>query len=63
MKTIPYEKVEDFQYLGVLLSTKNDWSREIGSKITKAERAFFALLKFFKSKLFSNEQRQDFVHQ
>jgi hypothetical protein len=53
METIPYEKVEEFQYLGVLLSTKNDWSREIGSRITKSERAFFTLLKFFKSKLFS----------
>ncbi|KAL4142816.1 hypothetical protein QTP88_005213 [Uroleucon formosanum] len=47
----------DDTYLGVLLSTKNDWSREIGSRITKAERAFFALLKFFKSKLFSKRTK------
>jgi sorting nexin-29 len=57
MKTISYEKVEEFQYLGILLSTKNDWSREIGSRITKAERAFFTLLKFFKSKLFSKRTK------
>jgi len=24
IETLPYEKVEEFQYLGVLLSTKND---------------------------------------
>jgi hypothetical protein len=57
METIPYEKVEEFQYLGLLLSTKNDWSHEIGSRITKAERAFFTLLKFFKSKLFSKRTK------
>jgi hypothetical protein len=57
METIPYEKVEEFQYLGVLLSTKNDWSREIRSRITKAERAFFTLLKFFKSELFSKRTK------
>lgn len=40
METIPYEKVEEFQYLSVLLNTKNEWSREIGSRITKVESAF-----------------------
>jgi len=45
-----FEKVEKFQYLGVLLSTKNDWLHEIGVRIAKAESASFALSKFFKSK-------------
>lgn len=45
-----FEKVNEFQYLGVMLSVKNDWSREIGMRITKAERAAFALSKFLKSK-------------
>jgi hypothetical protein len=35
-----------------MLNVKNDWSREIGIRITKAERAAFALSKFLKSKLF-----------
>lgn len=47
-----FEKVEEFQYLGVLLSTKKDWSREISVRIAKAERASFALFKFLKPKAF-----------
>jgi len=57
METLAYEKAEEFQHLGVLLSTKNYWSREIGARITKAERAFFTSLKFFKSKLFSKRTK------
>jgi len=49
---VVFEKVNEFQYLGVMLSVKNDWSREIGIRITKAEKAAFALSKFLKSKLF-----------
>jgi len=40
IEILSYEKVEVFQYLGVLLSTKNEWSREIGARITKAEKVF-----------------------
>lgn len=44
LETLPYyEKVEQFRYL---LNTNNYWSREIGTRITKAERAFFISLKF-----------------
>jgi len=46
--SIDFEKVEEFQYLGVLSSKKNDWSREISVRITKAKRASFALFKFLK---------------
>lgn len=52
LEMLPYEKVEEFQYLGVLLSTKNGWSRQIGIRITKAERAFFDLLKFLNLNVF-----------
>ena len=57
LETLLYEKVGQFQYLGTLLNTNNDWSYEIGTRITKAERAFFALLKFFKSKVFSKRTK------
>jgi hypothetical protein len=57
LETLPYEKVEQFQYLGTLLNIKNDWSHEIGTRITKAERAFFFLLRFFKFKLFSKRTK------
>jgi len=40
---LTFEKVEEFRYLGAMLSAKNDWSKEIGVRITKAERAAFAL--------------------
>ncbi|KAL4091440.1 hypothetical protein QTP88_026132 [Uroleucon formosanum] len=56
-ESIAFEKVEEFQYLGALLRTKNDWSREIGARIAKAERAFFALSKFFKSKALSKKTK------
>lgn len=46
---IVFEKVNEFQYLGAMLSVKNDWLREIGIKIAKAERASFALSKFLNS--------------
>lgn len=38
INVIPYEKVEEFEYLGLLLNAKNHWSREIGVRIAKAER-------------------------
>lgn len=44
--------VGGFWYLGAVLSIKNDWS-----KVTKAERAAFALSNSLKSKLFSNKTK------
>jgi len=38
-----------------MLRAKNDWSKEIGVRISKAERAAFALNKFLKSKLVSKK--------
>ncbi|KAL4090626.1 hypothetical protein QTP88_025425 [Uroleucon formosanum] len=55
--SLTFEKVDEFRYLGVMLSAKNDWSREIGVRIAKTERAAFALNKFFKSKLFSKKTK------
>jgi len=52
---VVFEKVNEFQYLGGMLCVKNDWSREIGIRITKAERAALALSKLLKSKLFSKK--------
>ncbi|KAE9523129.1 hypothetical protein AGLY_016470 [Aphis glycines] len=43
--------------VGAMLSAKNDWSKEIGVRIAKAERAAFALNKFLKSKLFSKKTK------
>lgn len=37
-----YEKVKEFQYFGVWLSTKNDQECEIRGRIPKAEKALFA---------------------
>jgi len=58
---IAFKKVDEFQYLGVQLSTKNDWSREIGVRIEKAGRASFALSKFLKSKILKNKYNQDYT--
>jgi len=39
------------------LSKNNDWTREIGVRIVKAERTAFALNKFLKSKVFSKKTK------
>jgi len=49
--------MEEFQYLGALLSTKNDWSQEISVRTAKAERASFAASKLFKSKALSKKTK------
>jgi hypothetical protein len=38
-----------------VLRKNNDWAREIGVKIIKAERVTFTLNKFLKSKVFSKK--------
>lgn len=54
-RSLILKKVDEFRYLGAELSSKNDWLREIGVRITKAESDSFALSKFLKSKLFSKK--------
>jgi len=49
---LDFKKVNEFRYLGAVLSTKNDWAKEIGLRIIKAKRASFALSKQLKSKVF-----------
>jgi len=50
-------EVNEFRYLGTVLSKNNDWAREIGVRIIKAERAAFALNKFLKLKVFSKKTK------
>jgi len=52
-----FEKTQSFKYLGVKITNNNDWNAEIASRILKAERAFFAMIKYFKSKLFSRDTK------
>lgn len=52
------EKVNDFQYLRSTLGVKNDWSKKIGIKIAKAERASFARSKFLKLNCFSKKKQR-----
>jgi len=57
MEELMYEKVENFTYLGATLSTKNDRAKEIGILISKAEKTFFTLTKFFRSKCLSRKTK------
>ncbi|VVC44120.1 Reverse transcriptase domain [Cinara cedri] len=50
-----FEKVHQFTYLGVSISSNNDWFIELNSRIIKAEKASFLLIKYLKSKLFSRK--------
>ncbi|KAL4090324.1 hypothetical protein QTP88_025183 [Uroleucon formosanum] len=54
---LSFEKVEEFKYLGATLSIKNDWSKEINIRINKAEKTFYALLKFLNSKTLSRRSK------
>jgi len=51
------EKVEEFKYLSAILSTRNDWSKEINIRINKAEKTFYALTKFLHSKMLSRRSK------
>jgi len=48
-----FEKVEEFKYLGAIPSIKHDWSHEINIRVNKAEKTFYALMKFLNSKTLS----------
>jgi len=49
---IVLEKVDQFKFLEATIKSNNDCSVEIVNRIYRAEKAYYALLKFFKSKLF-----------
>lgn len=42
---LTFEKVDDIRYLEAVLSTKNDWLREIAVRIAKTESVSLALNK------------------
>lgn len=46
-----FEKTQSFKYLGATIT--GNWSTERSNRMNKGERAYFALIKNFKSKLFS----------
>lgn len=49
-----FEKFKEFKYLGSIISNNNDWSIEVMSRISMAEKTYFtATYTFFKSKLLS----------
>jgi len=50
-----FEKIKKFQYLGLTIT--NNWSIEVMNCMRKAERAYFALHKYFKSKVSSRGTR------
>lgn len=56
LDSMVFEKVEEFQYIEVLLCIKIDWLHWLISvRIAKAERTSFALFKFLKSKALSKK--------
>lgn len=50
-----FEKVGTFKYLGVNLNQKEGWYVDINSGLRKVENIYYALPKYFKSKLFSQQ--------
>lgn len=45
LEQLAYEKVNNFKYLGAILSTKNEWAKEIGIQMFKAKIEYFTLAK------------------
>jgi len=56
-RSLAFEKVNEFRYLGTVLSKNNDWASEIDVRIIQAEGAALALNKFLKSKVFSKKTK------
>jgi hypothetical protein len=56
-ENLAYEKISDFKYLGATLNTRNDWSKEISIRINKAQKTFYALTKFFTTKMLSRKTK------
>ena len=50
-----FQRVFSFVYLGVQVNDKNDMNEEIERRIQNANKAYFGLLKHFKSVLLSRE--------
>lgn len=48
---ITFENMKDLKYLGTTLNIKNEWSKETNICISKAKKTFYALMKFFNSKM------------
>lgn len=48
-----FKRTQILKYLGVRITNNYDWSAKIASRLLKTEMAFFAMVKYFKSKLFS----------
>lgn len=46
-----YVKPHSFKYLGVMITGNNDLSKEIATSLSKQQRALFASIKYFKSKI------------
>lgn len=54
---LTFEKVEEFKYLRIKSSIKNNWSKEITIRINKAEKTFHTLIKFLNSKSLSRKSK------
>lgn len=61
LDSIAFEKVEEFQYLRVLLSTKDDWSCEISERITKGKEPRLLCSNSLNPKLFPRKQNQGYT--
>jgi len=55
-----FENVKKFKFLGSTITNNNDWSLEVMTRIREVERVYFALHKYFKSKLFSEEPKGNY---
>lgn len=52
-----FERVEEFKYLGSILTNKSEVTKEVQQRITNANRMFFSLNNLFRSRLISQKNK------
>jgi len=55
---LTFQKVSSFKYLGVNVSNTNDMHEEIKLRLQSANKAYFAMLSWFKSRLLSRKTKE-----
>ena len=55
IKNYKFERVENFKYLGVILTEDNNYQTDLQERIKNANKTYFMLQKFFKNKNISKK--------
>jgi len=57
VKHMTFERVNNFKYLGTLITTRNDTSAKINNRITLANRSYFGMMNMLKAKTINRKHK------